>query len=377
MKFIDLNKQYEKIKDEINYNINKVIKNANFIMGDEVQSLERELTAYVGVKHCITCANGTDALSLVLMAWDIKKGDAVFVPTFTFFATAEAVSLCGATPIFIDIDPNTFNIDVDKLEKAIKAVIEEGKLNPRAIIPVDLFGQSANYPAIMDIAKKYNLLILSDSAQGFGGSLNGQMNCSFGDAAITSFFPAKPLGCYGDGGAIFTNDDKLAEILKSLRVHGKGSNKYDNVRIGVNSRLDNIQAAILLPKLKLFEDYELQSRNIIAQKYNELLSNIVITPYVPSGYISSWAQYSIIFKNEEDRNKVKGKLKDMGIPSVIYYEIPLHLQTAYKNNKKKYVDLSTAENICKRILSLPMHPYLEDNEIKLISTTIKKILGER
>jgi UDP-2-acetamido-2-deoxy-ribo-hexuluronate aminotransferase len=374
MKFIDLSRQYEQIKNEIDENIKRVLNNADFIMGQDVLTLEKELAEYVGVKHCISCANGTDAMTLVLMAWGIKEKDAVFVPTFTFFSTAEVVSLCGATPIFVDIDPRTFNIDVNKLEETIKHVIEENKLIPKAIIPVDLFGQSANYPKIMEIAKKYNLKVLSDSAQGFGGSINGKMNGSFGDVATTSFFPAKPLGCYGDGGAIFTNDDELANILKSLRVHGKGETKYDNIRIGMNSRLDTIQAAILLPKLKIFKDFELIKRNEIASKYNELLEDVVTTPKILDGYISSWAQYSILLKSEEERNKVKDSLKEKGIPSMVYYEIPLHLQTAYKNNFKRYTDLSVSEDICKRILSLPMHPYLTDEEIAYIANAVKEVL---
>lgn len=374
MKFIDLSRQYEQIKNEIDENIKRVLNNADFIMGQDVLTLEKELAEYVGVKHCISCANGTDAMTLVLMAWGIKEKDAVFVPTFTFFSTAEVVSLCGATPIFVDIDPRTFNIDVNKLEETIKHVIEENKLIPKAIIPVDLFGQSANYPKIMEIAKKYNLKVLSDSAQGFGGSINGKMNGSFGDVATTSFFPAKPLGCYGDGGAIFTNDDELAGILKSLRVHGKGETKYDNIRIGMNSRLDTIQAAILLPKLKIFKDFELIKRNEIASKYNELLEDVVTTPKILDGYISSWAQYSILLKSEEERNKVKDSLKEKGIPSMVYYEIPLHLQTAYKNNFKRYTDLSVSEDICKRILSLPMHPYLTDEEIAYIANAVKEVL---
>ena len=250
MEFIDLHAQYLQLRDEINSNIQKVLDHGKYIMGPEVFELEEQLAEYVGVKHCITCANGTDALQMVLMAWDIKAGDAVFVPSFTFMSTAEVVSLQGATPVFTDIDIKTFNMSAENLEEQIKKVLEKGKLTPKAIIPVDLFGQPADYEQIGQIAQKYNLLVLEDAAQGFGGNINGKMACSFGDAATTSFFPAKPLGCYGDGGAVFTDSDELANLLKSIRIHGKGTEKYDNVRIGLNSRLDTIQAAILLPKLK-------------------------------------------------------------------------------------------------------------------------------
>jgi dTDP-4-amino-4,6-dideoxygalactose transaminase len=310
----------------------------------------------------------------MLMAYDIKPGDAVFVPSFTFFATAEMVSTLGAIPIFVDVNSRTFNIDPKKLEMAIKEVINEGKLKPRAIMTVDLFGLSADYDAVNEIAKDYNLLLFEDGAQGFGGSLNGKMNCSFGDAAITSFFPSKPLGCYGDGGAIFTNDDNIASLIRSLAVHGKGKSKYDNIRIGMNSRLDTIQAAILLPKLDIFKSYELDARNKVAKTYDEQLKDIVEIPYVPNEYISSWAQYSILLNSEEERNYLQAELKNRDIPTMLYYPIPLHLQQIYKDDKI-YGDLSVSTDICKRILSLPMYPYLEENEIIYICNSIKEILG--
>ena len=300
MQFIDLKAQYEKMSLEINQNIQNVLNSGQYMMGDYVQQLEKELAAYVGVKHCVTCANGTDALQLALMVWDVKVGDAVFVPSFTFYSTAEVVSIVGATPIFIDTDPRTFNIDANHLEKAIKDILKEGKLTPKIIITVDLFGQPANYDEIMKIAHKYNLLTLEDGAQGFGGSINGKMACSFGDIATTSFFPAKPLGCYGDGGALFTDSDEYYQLLISLRVHGKGTFKYDNVRIGMNSRLDTIQAAILLPKLHAFKNYELDKRNEYAELYTEYLKGYVIIPYVPERYISSWAQYTILLNSEKE-----------------------------------------------------------------------------
>ena len=275
IQFRDLKAQYKRYEKEINAAIQEVIDSAAFIGGKAVGELESRLAEYVGVKHCISCANGTEAMTLVMMAWDIKEGDAVFVPDFTFFSTGEIVSFRGATPVFVDVDRDTFNIDTEKLEKAIQRVLEEGELTPKVIIPVDLFGLPADYPEIERIAKKYDLLVLEDGAQGFGGSINGQKACSFGDAATTSFFPAKPLGCYGDGGAIFTNDDELAELLRSYKVHGKGENKYDNIRIGVNSRLDTIQAAILNVKLTAFIDHELDDVNRIYKLYTEKLRDVV------------------------------------------------------------------------------------------------------
>lgn len=287
MQFRDLKEQYRVLKDDIDAAMIKVATDSNFISGQQVIELENELAEYVGVKHCITCGNGTDALTMMMMAWDIKEGDAVFVPDFTFFASGEIVSFEGATPVFYDVRKDTFNADVISLEKAIQAVIEEGKLCPKAIIAVDLFGQPADYLEIERLAKKYNLLVLEDGAQGFGGAIGGRKACSFGDAATTSFFPAKPLGCYGDGGAIFTNDDKVAEYLRSIRVHGKGSYKYDNVRIGWNSRLDTIQAAILQVKLKAFKEYEVDAVNRAAEQYTELLKDVVETPIVQEGMYSS------------------------------------------------------------------------------------------
>lgn len=374
MEFIDLKKQYEILKQEIDANIQAVLDDGHYIMGAAVSELEKELADSIGVKHCITCANGTDALSLALMAWDIKSGDAVFVPSFTFYATAEVVSLIGATPIFIDSDPRTFNIDVIHLRSMIENVIKEGKLTPRAIIPVDLFGQPAEYEEIMKIAKDYNLLVLEDGAQGFGGSINGKKACSFGDISTTSFFPAKPLGCYGDGGAVFTDSDVYYEKLVSLRVHGKGSYKYDNVRVGLNSRLDTLQAAILLPKLHAFNDYELNRRNEIADIYNHELNDIVITPLVKENMQSSWAQYTILLNDEQERNELQQYLKSKGIPSMIYYPKPLHMQSVYKDHIVYSKDLKNAENLSRKCLSLPMHPYLEREQIITVCNEIKLYL---
>jgi dTDP-4-amino-4,6-dideoxygalactose transaminase len=330
-----------------------------------------QLSEYIGIKHCISCANGTEAMTLVMMAWGIKEGDAVFVPDFTFFSTGEIVSFIGATPIFVDVDRYTFNIDTEKLEKAIKNTITDGKLMPKVIIPVDLFGLPANHYEIEKIAKKYNLLVLEDGAQGFGGNIDGRRACSFGDVATTSFFPAKPLGCYGDGGAIFTNNDDLANLISSLKVHGKGVNKYDNVRIGVNSRLDTIQAAILMVKLRAFIDHELDSVNRIYQQYNKRLSGIVETPIIPEGYYSSFAQYTIKLKSKEQRDRLQVKLTEYNIPSMIYYVKPMHKQKAFSYLKFDHKDFKVTNYLCDTVLSLPMHPYLREDEIDIVCDVIK------
>ena len=370
--FRDLKAQYQALKPQIDKAIQTVLDEGHFIMGRQVRELEESLAEYVGVKHCITCANGTDALLMVLMAWDIKAGDTVFVPDFTFFATAEVVALVGATPVFVDVDEDTFNIDPVKLEAAIQRTLKEGLYKPRAIIPVDLFGLPANYPAIEKIAEKYNLLILEDGAQGFGGKIGERKACSFGHAATTSFFPAKPLGCYGDGGAIFTNNDGLAEELKSIRVHGKGITRYDNVRIGLNSRLDTIQAAILQEKLQAFIDYELEQINQIAKLYTEKLKNIVKTPVIPDGYYSSWAQYTVQLENKKQRDTLQQKLKEQGIPTMIYYPKPMHQQIAFEDTAINTNNPSTTEDLCDRVLSLPMHPYLDEKSIAEVCRAIKR-----
>lgn len=372
MEFRDLKKQYQVLKSEIDKKVSGVLESGQFIGGGEVDLLERRLTEYVGIKNCISCANGTDALSLVLMAWNIGEGDAVFIPDFTFFATAEVVSFNGATPVFVDVDKKTFNLDPQKLEEAICKVVEEGKLKARVVMPVDLFGLPADYKAITEIARKYDLLVLEDGAQGFGGSLEGSKACSFGDAATTSFFPAKPLGCYGDGGAIFTNDDELAELIRSYKVHGKGHDKYDNVRIGVNSRLDSVQAAILNVKLTAFIDYELEAVNKVAARYDKNLAGLVETPYIPAGYISSYAQYTLILESPEERSKLQQYLKDNKIPTMIYYPKTMHAQEAFKNLERITNDLSVSDYLCERVLSLPMHPYLEDEQIALVCSKIRE-----
>ena len=373
MQFRDLKKQYEVLKPEMDKAILDTVASASYIGGPRVKALEDLLAAYCGVKHCISCANGTDALQLMLQAWGIGSGDAVFVPDFTFFASGEVVSFVGATPVFYDVDMDTFNACPKSLEAAIEAVKAEGKLTPKVIITVDLFGLPADYDAIEALAAKHGLLILEDSAQGFGGEINGKRACSFGDAATTSFFPAKPLGCYGDGGAIFTNDDAVAELLRSLCVHGKGSYKYDNVRIGVNSRLDAVQAAVLEVKLNAFAGYELEAVNKAAAWYDAELAGVVKTPVIPEGYLSSWAQYTIQLPSREVRDGLQDALKAQGIPTMVYYPKPMHSQTAFAD-VKAYVACPNTDKLCDTVLSLPMHPYLDEETVKTVADAVKAYL---
>ena len=376
MEFRDLKTQYNKYKLEIDEAIKSVVLDCDFIMGKQVQELEKELAKYVEVKHCITCANGTDALTLALMANDIKKGDAVFVPDFTFFATAEAVAYEGATPVMVDVDEETYNIDIIKLECSIQDVLKNKELHPRAIIAVDLFGLPANYIEIEKIAKKYDLLVIEDAAQGFGGKILNQKACSFGDVATTSFFPSKPLGCYGDGGAIFTNDDEINKLIRSLQVHGKGINKYDNIRIGINSRLDTIQAAILQVKLRALVDHELNDVNNICKLYKDKLNGFVGIPFIPKDYYSSFAQYTIRLKNKNERDGLKEYLYNNNIPTMIYYNKPMHKQLAFSNLKFNEDDFKVSNKICDCVLSLPMHPYLTDKDVCFICNSILEFLGD-
>ncbi len=370
MQFRDLKTQYNTLSEKIDNAIRDVLVSSNFISGKQVSEIEKELADYVGMKHCITCANGTDALQLALMAWNIGKGDAVFVPDFTFFSSGEVVSSVGATPVFIDVRRDTFNIDTNKLEDAIQSVLEEGKLKPKVIVAVDLFGQPADYNEIGIIADKYDLFILEDAAQGFGGSSNGKKACSFGDISTTSFFPAKPLGCYGDGGAIFTNHDDIAKLLRSYCVHGKGECKYDNVRVGMNSRLDTLQAAILKVKFDAFRDYELENVNKVANRYSTLLENLVEVPIVEKNNISSWAQYTIKLKNEEQRDSLQKYLRANEIPSMIYYPKPMHCQEAFHPYEQND-DLDVTYNLCKVVLSLPIHPYMTESEQDKVILAVK------
>ena len=376
MEFRDLKKQYVALKNDIDRNIDEVIASSRFIGGSKVSELEEKLAAYVGVKHCVTCANGTDALELALMAWGVGKGDAVFVPDFTFFSSGEVVSILGATPVFVDVDEDTFNMDPASLEKAIDVVSTAGELKPSVVIPVDLFGLPANFVEIRKIADKYGLKVLEDGAQGFGGEIDGKKACSFGDISTTSFFPAKPLGCYGDGGAIFTDDDEAAELIRSYCVHGKGKMKYDNVRIGMNSRLDSIQAGILLPKLAAFAEYEVTDVNSAAAKYTELLEGAVATPVIPDGFLSSWAQYTIKLESRERRDALQAFLKEKSIPSMIYYPKQMHNQEAFGDENKYRIDYSVTNKLCDTVLSLPIHPYISDEDVEEVVSVIKEFLGK-
>lgn len=367
MQFIDLSAQQARIKEKIDAQIQAVLAHGGYIMGPEVKELEKALCAFSGVKHAVGCANGTDALQLALMALNVQPGDAVFCPTFTFAATAEIVPLFGATPVFVDVQEDSFNIDPASLERAIALAREQG-LKPVGVIPVDLFGLPADYDAIETIAQREDLWIVADSAQGYGAMYRGRRTGSIGTIATTSFFPAKPLGCYGDGGAVFTNDDDLAALLGSLRVHGKGSDKYDNVRIGLNSRLDTLQAAILLEKLAIYEE-EIAQRQVVAQRYTDGLSHVIATPIVPEGCTSVWAQYTLKAADTAQRDSLMAALKSEGIPSVVYYPRPLHTQTAYSAFPKDPQGLPVAESLSQRVFSLPMHPYLsEKDQARVIST---------
>lgn len=370
MEFRDLKKQYRILKDDIDKEIAEVLASGRFIGGSKVSELEQELADYVGVKHCITCGNGTDALQLGLMAWGIGEGDAVFVPDFTFFSSGEIASALGAAPFFVDVEEETYNMDPKSLEEGIEKVLAEGKLTPKAIVSVDLFGLPARFPEIRAIADRYGLKILEDGAQGFGGEIDGKRACSFGDIGATSFFPAKPLGCYGDGGAVFTNDDDAAALIRSFCVHGKGSMKYDNVRIGMNSRLDSIQAGILKAKLRAFEAEEVDLVNKAADAYTELLEGKVGLPVIPEGYRSSWAQYTIRLESREKRDAVQAALKEVGIPTMIYYPKPMHEQKAF--DPAEGLACPVTAKLCDTVLSLPMHPYIEREEIEEVVRNILK-----
>ena len=353
--FIDLQAQRRRLGEPLNKAIADAVEGGAWIMGPQVAAFEKQLAEFAGVKHVIACANGTDALSIVLRAWDIGPGDAVFVPTFTFAASAEVVALVGASPAFVDVLEDTYNMDPASLEAAIALVKRDGKLKARAVMPVDLFGQPADYRAIEPIVRREGLKMLCDTAQAFGARFHGQVTGGIGDAASTSFFPAKPLGCYGDGGASFTNDDGLAELLKSIRNHGAGADRYENVRIGMNSRLDTIQAAILIEKLKIFPE-EIELREKVARRYNAALgkSNRIRVPTIIDGAQSTWAQYVI---QVPDREKVQADLKERGIPTAVYYPIPLSAQKGYARYPSAPIPVS--EKICKTVIALPMHPYLD------------------
>ncbi len=412
MNFVDLAAQQRRITDQLNARMARVLAHGQYINGPEVRELEQILAGYVGAKHAVGCASGTDALLMALMALGIGPGDAVFTTPFTFIATAEVISLLGATPVFVDIDPVTFNIDPEKLEQAIVGLRENPSrhspskivggsnpglaalqaafpdrriidrrtedraktvgetLRPRAVIPVDLFGLPADYEAIAGVAARHNLKIIEDAAQSFGGEYKGSKACAFGHIACTSFFPAKPLGCYGDGGMCFTNDEQIDEILRSLRVHGQGSDKYENARIGINGRLDTFQAAILLAKFEIFPE-EIGLRQEVAMRYRNVLDGVVATPQVPEGYRSAWAQYSVMTRDSAERAAFTAKLKAAGIPTAIYYPIPLHLQRAFASLGYRDGDFPISEDCARRIFSLPMHPYLTAEDQRRIADTLR------
>ena len=386
MKFIDLAAQQKRIREEIENSIQKVLNHSQYIMGPEINELEKKLAEFIVVKHAISCSSGTDALLLSLMAFNIGPGDAVFTTPFTFIATAEVISFLGATPVFVDIDSRTFNMDPGKLEQAILALkandpkphplpITQLKtsITPRGIIAVDLFGLPADYDRINTIAQKHEMFVIGDAAQSFGSEYKGKKSCSLADVACTSFFPAKPLGCYGDAGMCFTDNKSIAEIMESIRIHGKGNHQYDNVRIGINGRMDTLQAAILLAKFEIFPE-EIERRGKIAKAYSDLLSydnSDIVIPYVPEGYKSAWAQYSLLAKDENHRLEIQTRLKGENIPTAIYYPKPLHLQTAFDSLSYKKGDFPISEDISNRIFSLPMHPYLNEKDQKQITNTIK------
>lgn len=375
MQFRDLKTQYQALKDEMDQAILNVVASSAYVLGPKVKEMEQAFAEYVGVKHCIGCASGTDALLLALKAWDVKAGDAVFVPSFTFFASAEVVAIQGATPVFVDVDPETFNMDVRDLIYKIEHTIKAGQLKPKAIIAVDLFGLPADFKLIGQVAKRFGLYLLEDAAQGFGGRIGDRKAGTFGDIAATSFFPAKPVGCYGDGGAVFTNNDEWAALMDSYHVHGKGSDRYDNVRIGLNSRLDSIQAAILLVKLKAFKEHELVDVNKVAERYTEKLKGVVKTPMVPRGFYSSWAQYTIQVPNKEVRARLQEALKAEDVPTAIYYPIPMHHQTAFSYLDSKMNQCPVTDRLADTVLSLPIHPYLSEEDQDKICAILEKSLN--
>ena len=372
IKFIDLGAQSERIRSKVDAAVAAVMDHGAFIMGPEVKNLEERLADYCGVKHAISCSSGTDALLLPLMAKGVGPGDAVIVPTFTFAATAEVVALLGAAPVFADVDRRSFNLDLASVERAFDVAVSRG-LNPVGLIGVDLFGQMPDYDALRLFASEKDIWLIADAAQSFGSTIDGRRAGQFGDATATSFFPAKPLGCYGDGGAIFTDDDELATVIRSLRVHGQGADKYDNVRIGTNARLDTIQAAILLEKLSIFDD-ELERRQDVADRYAEGLRELLEVPTLVDGRTSAWAQYTVILQR---RDEVAASLKELGIPTNVYYPNPLHTLTAFRNFPRAADHLEVAEELSRTVLSLPMHPYLEVADQARIIDAVSQVLESR
>ena len=372
MQFIDLKAQYRALKTEIDANIQSVLNSAQFIGGSYIKEVEKELAAFVGRKHCVTCANGTDALQLAYMIVGVGKDDAVFCPDVTFIASVEPACILGATPVFCDITSDTYNLNPESLERQIKAVLAEGQLTPKAVVAVDILGNPCEYDVIVSICEKYGLTLIEDAAQSFGASCKGRRACAFGPIAITSFFPAKPLGCYGDGGAVFTDDDDTDALLRSLCVHGKGhGGKYDNIRVGMNSRLDNIQAAVLLPKLKALADYEMDARQTVAGRYNAAFTGKFVTPFVAEGCVSAWAQYALLAENTAQRDRIVAHLMGKGIPNMVYYPKPQHALPVFQDKPCYGETFQNADDYCARTFSLPMHPYLTEAEQE---TVIRAVL---
>lgn len=363
MQFIDLKAQYQALKPEIDANIQSVLSTAQFIGGAYVKELEAQLAAFVGRKHCVTCANGTDALQLAFMAAGVGEGDAVFCPDMTFISSTEPAKMFGAASVFCDITEDTYCLSPESLERQIRAVLAEGKLTPKAVVAVDILGNPCDYDAIVPICEQYGLTLIEDAAQSFGASYHGRRACAFGHIATTSFFPAKPLGCYGDGGAVFTDDDQLDSLFRSLCVHGKGpGGKYDNIRVGMNSRLDNLQAAILLPKLKALGDYELDRRQTVAGRYNAAFAGKFVTPFVAEGCVSAWAQYALLAEDTAQRDRIIAHLTERGIPNMVYYPTPQHALPVFREEPAYGETFRNANDYCARTFSLPMHPYLTEAE---------------
>jgi UDP-2-acetamido-2-deoxy-ribo-hexuluronate aminotransferase len=363
VQFIDLKAQYQALKPEIDANIQSVLNAAQFIGGPYVKELEEALAAFTGRKHCITCANGTDALQIAYMMTGVGAGDAVFCPDMTFISSTEPAKMFGAASIFCDILPDTYCLDPASLERQITAVLAEGIFTPKAVVAVDILGNPCDYDVIAPICEKYGLTLIEDAAQSFGAVYKGKRACSFGRIAITSFFPAKPLGCYGDGGAIFTDDEEEDALCRSLCVHGKGpGGKYDNIRVGINSRLDNLQAAILLPKLKALQERELDRRQTVAGRYNNAFAGKFVTPFVAEGCVSAWAQYALLAEGAAQRDKITAHLTEKGIPNMVYYPTPQHALPVFQNEPRYGEDFKNANDYCARTFSLPMHPYLTESE---------------
>ena len=375
MQFIDLKAQYRSLKTEIDTNIQAVVDSALFIGGPFVRELEEKLAAFTGRKHCITCANGTDALQIAYMVAGIGPGDAVFCPDMTFISSTEPAKMFGATSVFCDITPDTYCLCPESLERQIQAVRAEGKLTPKAVVAVDILGNPCDYDTIGTICEKYGLFLIEDAAQSFGASYHGKRAGAFGHIATTSFFPAKPLGCYGDGGAVFTDDDHAAELIRSLCVHGKGpGGKYDNIRVGMNSRLDAIQAAVLLPKLKALDTYEIDARQTVARRYNEAFAGRFVTPFVAEGCVSAWAQYALLAKDTARRDAVVAHLNEAGIPNMIYYPTPQHALPVFRDEPHYGETFHNADDYCARTFSLPMHPYLEEAEQQQVIDSVLEAL---